>query len=99
MKRRSLIVSECSIETNNENVPRMVIAKNPKLQKVLRNVDVEGAKKEAREILMKTRKKIRSININTDGNVHAVILKGKAPDRSEIPGWRFKRPGVVGVKQ
>jgi hypothetical protein len=95
MQQRKLIIYECSVENVNVNgVPtsQIITKKQPKLQKTLRNIDVEGSRKEARELLVKLQRKVRTINFDTDGNVKAVIWKGKPPERTKIPGWRFKKP-------
>ena len=90
--RRNLVVYECSIIRDESGLARSIIKKDPKQQRPLKSYDLDCAKKEARQLLTSLHKKIRTLNVNKDGNIKAIIWGRKTPERTNIPGWVFKRP-------
>ena len=98
MKRRLLKISESVLTVDSQGKPEIKLSELGPRPHQLKSTGVDESLKEAKEHVAKVGKKLRSMNVGTDGNVYAIVWKQEPPSNlaaalgKSISNWRFRRP-------
>jgi hypothetical protein len=80
------------IKINDRGLPEADVTKLSGPDLILKSRDVDGAIREAKDHLRGLGKKVHSINVDANNNIHAVVARGKKNPQRPPTGWRFRRP-------
>jgi hypothetical protein len=97
MKRRLLKIFESTIIKDAQGNPDIKLAEFGARPYQIKSKGVDESLAEAKAHVVKTGKKLRSMNVGTDGNIYAVVWKDPPPANlanalsKSISHWRFRR--------
>ena len=97
MKRRLLKISESTIITGDQGNPEIKLSELGPRPYQIKSKGVDESLQEAKTYIAKIGKKLRSINVGTDGNIYAIVWKDAPPANlaaalgKSVSHWRFRR--------
>ena len=97
--KRKIIIHECEVQKNAQNVPEVVTkaVRGPALE--LNEVGVDESIAAARKLMLAQKRQVRSISIRADGDIQVIVWKGDPPKPGKDPYWIWKRPRAQPAEQ